>query len=371
MSSRDNPTSIDAPPDLEEQAAALFAQRRLNAWAPQDESRLQARLIQDAAFSDAFRRVEQGWRAAGEQATLPELMALRERAIARVRRSNSRRWSRHDRRARQAVRLAAGVAVLGIALTVAYRFAPFGWKPGEFRTRVAEQRVIELDDHSHVALDAATRLRVKYSADARLIQLLEGQAQFTVAQDPQRPFKVQAGHRTVVALGTKFTVEYIDRTFNLAMLEGRVAVIEDVRTGPPASKEVSSDAATIVAADERKAAQHAHPAVLELTAGEGLQVNRSGQSERIAHADLRTANAWREGKVIFNGESLAAAVARLNRYSRLRMEIEDPRLAAMRVSGVFDTGDTQAFIEAVEGSLPATADYSGSSIIRLRARAPL
>ncbi len=119
-------------------------------------------------------------------------------------------------------------ASLLAALGMTYLWAPFGFRPGEYRTQVAEQRVIELEDYSRIALDADTRLKVRFSRDARTVRLLEGQAEFSVARDAGRPFKVQVGERTIVALGTKFTVEYIDREFNVAMSEGRVAVISDL-----------------------------------------------------------------------------------------------------------------------------------------------
>jgi ferric-dicitrate binding protein FerR (iron transport regulator) len=38
----------------------------------------------------------------------------------------------------------------------------------------------------------------------------------------------------------------------------------------------------------------------------------------------------------------------------------------MNISGVFDTGDAAAFVEAVQSYLPATADYADSDTIRLR-----
>jgi transmembrane sensor len=221
------------------------------------------------------------------------------------------------------------------------------------------------------------------------VELLEGQAQFSVAHDPQRPFKVQVGERTVIALGTKFTVEYIDHEFRIAMLEGRVAVISDLspvevtakeqqtadmgsHSSAPREREMAS-AAKSLPSDNTAPTIAAHfdgdPAgVIELSAGEGLQIDRGGRSILIPKADLRAVNAWREGKVIFNAEPLQEAIRRLNRYSSLRIEISDPALASMRVSGVFDAGDAHAFVEAVQHSIAVEADYSEPSTIRLRAR---
>jgi len=69
---------------------------------------------------------------------------------------------------------------------------------------------------------------------------------------------------------------------------------------------------------------------------------------------------------MFHAEPLSEAVRRLNRYSNLQIEIANPTLAAMHVSGVFEAGDALAFVEAVQAYLPARADYSSSNTIRLR-----
>jgi transmembrane sensor len=365
MTFLDRPEAPEAlPADREEVAARAFVRRHFGPWTESDEQELESKLEADAAYAQAFARVQRSWQGVADQATSAELMALRERALSRARRSNSRRWGLAVRPwwRRSDVKAAAVAASLLLLFAVAYQWAPFGLKPGEYRTRVAEQRVIELEDHSRIALDAATRVKVQFSADARTVQLIEGQAQFSVAHDAARPFKVHVGGRTIVALGTKFTVEYIDSEFNLAMLEGRVAVISDASPAGVVGQapDLSSAPASQVAGSAVR-----QPGTIELSAGEGLQIPRDGQP-KLVKADLKVVTAWREGKVIFNSEPLQEAVRRLNRYSSLRIEITDPALASMRVSGVFDAGDTHAFVEAVQSSLPAVADYSQPSTIRLQ-----
>jgi transmembrane sensor len=104
---------------------------------------------------------------------------------------------------------------------------------------------------------------------------------------------------------------------------------------------------------------------IELIAGEALHVTASGATTLIPKADLESATAWRQGKVIFHSEPLSDAIRRLNRYSKLQLEINDSELAALHVSGVFEAGDTQAFAQAVEAYLPVKADYSQRGLIRL------
>ncbi|MBL8271267.1 FecR family protein [Steroidobacter sp.] len=376
MTSQDRTRDSDtSSADREGLAAQAFVRRQFGPWSEADESELKNTLAGDAVFASAFELVEQSWTEVGRHAASAELMVLREQALARARRSNSRRWCAPVRPwwRRTDVRVAAMAASLLVVLGAGYHWAPFGFRPGEYRTNVAEQRVIELKDYSRIALDAATRVKVRFTNDARIVELIEGQAQFSVARDAGRPFKVQVGGRTIVALGTKFTVEYIDREFNLAMLEGRVAVISDLSSAaatvtPTQVSSTKAPPAQRSAAAARTSRINNTPAdVIELSAGEALHIAKGGEP-KLTKADLKAANAWREGKVIFDDAPLEEAIRQLNRYSSLQIMIADPSLAGMRVSGIFDAGDAQAFVEAVQGAIPTTVDYSDPATIRLHAR---
>ena len=91
-----------------------------------------------------------------------------------------------------------------------------------------------------------------------------------------------------------------------------------------------------------------------------------GGATVLPKADIEAATAWRQGKVIFRDQTLAEAVHRLNRYSRQQVVVDDAALAQMKVSGVFDSGDAQAFAEAMQAYLPVAADFSQGSAIHLR-----
>ncbi len=334
-------------PSLEDEASAALLQPLQGEWTREEQTALEARLSADREYARAYGRVEKVWAALGAHAGSPELMRRREEAIAYARGVSGRRWLRPSRRAR--ARWYAAAAACGAALVAAavWQLSPAGYRPGQFHTGIGELRTVELDDHSRITMDAATRLQVRYSTDARMVELHEGQAQFSVAPDPMRPFKVKAGDRTIVALGTTFTVELVDRQVRVAMLEGRVAVV------------VSAPAAS--ASNVRPA-----PHTVELAAGEEIRINRAGRTVLTHQADLEAATAWRDGKVIFRSEPLDEAVRRLNRYSRVQIEIVDPALAAERISGVFEVGNTPRFVDALQRSLPVAMDSSGTDRISIR-----
>ena len=372
MTSRHSRESSEIARDLEEQAARAFVRRRFGPWTPAEESELETRLASDDLYVDAYGRVERSWGAVGRQAISAELMAMREHALSRARRATDRRWSSGGRRP-SARRLVAALACAGVILAAMFELGPLIWRPGEYRTGISEQRVIELSDHSRITLDAATRLRVQFSKDARVVRLISGQAQFSVAKDAARPFKVEAGNHVVVAVGTVFTVEYFDQQMQVAMLEGKVAVLpqqspDPLRADEPANHQESASSPAAVQSKHARGLESLTPpriSDIELTAGQGLRVSDDGQATVTPHADLEAATAWREGRVIFHKEPLSEAVRRLNRYSNVQIEISDPALASMQVNGVFETGDAQAFIEAMQSYLPVSADTSSPGTIRL------
>jgi transmembrane sensor len=324
---------------IEDDASAAFLQPSQGEWTREDQVALEGRLSADPTFAEAYQRAGELWSALDVHAGSPELLRRREEAISYARQVNGRRWLKPIGRSSRPWRLAAAAFAVALLLATLWQLSPYGYLPGQYRTNLGERRVVQLEDHSQITLDAVTRLRVRYSPDARLIELEDGQAQFSVAQDPTRPFKVRAGDRTIVALGTVFTVEFVDHQVRVAMLEGRVAVVPNKASQP-----------------------------IELSAGQELRVASDGRSKKISKADLEAATAWQDGKVIFRAEPLGEAVHRLNRYSRVQIEVVDPSLAAEPISGVFEAGNAARFVDALQRSMPIVADSSEDDTIRLRSR---
>lgn len=347
--------NLDQSP--EERAAAAFVRKLKDE--PSAEH-IFGQLLSDHTTASSARRIERAWNGIAEHANRPEFLALREQALGYARRANRRRrpWTRvQDSWGRVA-------AVVGLAVVagIAWQLSPYGFRGATYETGIGEQRVIELADHSRIALDSNTKLRAILTADTRTIEMTRGQAQFSVTHDPTRPFKVMAGTHTIVAVGTVFTVEYADQIVHVAMMEGKVAIV---------TPDVSADTPTVNTHELRVR----HPAerqadgpsnTIELVAGEEMHFSHDGRAAVTHNADLEVATAWRQGKVIFHSEPLLDAVHRLNRYSPEQLHIEGEGLGALRISGVFEAGDNRSFADAVQAYLPVTADYSRSDVITLR-----
>jgi transmembrane sensor len=314
---------------------------RLNA-APDDAAAFEAfEAWRDAApeHREAFDAVQESWALFGEQAAAPELLALRRDVLGRAGDTGRRRGPELGRRG-----LAAGLAALALAPAAFY-----GWRRlrpdarQTLRTDVGEQRTVTLSDGSRVSLDANTLVKVAYSPALRLAEVVEGRAHFEVAKDKARPMKVRAGRRTVTALGTAFTVEHEGERVVVTLVEGRVAVTEAAppRGGAPPPPQQAPPQQQVFAPD---ASPRMHEAV-----------------------DVERAMAWREGKLVFDDESLADAAARVNNYSRIKIVVEDAPARALKVSGIFNAGDTPAFVEAVQSYFPVDVS-NDQSTIQIRSR---
>ena len=300
--------------------------------------------IADPANEAAWDQVQGPWRQVGEKATSPELMALRAGALARARRRESRTWTRT-----LGGRIAAGLAAVFV-LTAGYGgWQWYGAQPQVYRTTMGERRVVPLPDGSKLSLDSGSRVRVRYTGDARRLELISGQARFDVAHDVQRPFSVTARDQTVVATGTAFNIDLLGPRVLVTLIEGSVLVLPK--------------AAEPRAADDGKAAR---PAPIRLEAGERLVATATAPPV-VEVASLDRATAWETGQLAFKDEPLSAVAERIGRYAETPLAVS-PDAADLKVSGVFKAGDIVTFVDVVTHYLPVDDRRDSDGAITLVTR---
>lgn len=285
--------------------------------------------IADPDNKHAFDEAILMWRAVDIVADRPEMLETRSAALDDLRRMNVRRWTGVRRRRW----LPAIGAIAAVMLLVASVFVYLGGDGSIYRTGVGEREIATLSDGSKLSLDASTEVEVAMARDARQITLLTGRAKFDVAKDRNRPFSVRAGNRLIVATGTSFSVELVGGEVRVQLYEGHV---ETYALGEPnsAPKPLSLDGG------RSRAAQALAPG-RELIASVELPM------ASVHPIDTSRALAWEVGQLNFEDEPLPSAVERMNRYSQRKLVIADERTAGLRVNGVFQAGDTAAFVEGL------------------------
>lgn len=196
-----------------------------------------------------------------------------------------------------------------------------------YETAIGEQRVVHLDDGSSVMLNTNTLLEVDYTSAERSLNLKRGEAFFTVAKNPDRPFVVDVGATEVRALGTGFNIERRHSDVEVAVTHGLVEVAYEKHFW------------------QEKRFAHLKP-------GQGI-VWQSDTAAEPQSVDLERVTAWQASKIYFDNERLIDALAEYNRYTSRQYVLVDDALANEKISGVFNVGDDNALSFALQTSLGA------------------
>jgi len=170
---------------------------------------------------------------------------------------------------------------------------------------------VVLSDGTSVHLNAGTNFKfpVNFLPGQERKVILEGEAYFEVAKDTQRPFLVNANDMDVTVLGTSFNVHSYEGTAtNTVLVEGSVAVQhrEHVK--------------------ERGKPQIIIP---------GEKATLSGNVFEINKVDVSAYIGWTEDLLIFNDESFADIVRKIERKYNVDIKNNYPDLAAVKFNGKF------------------------------------
>jgi transmembrane sensor len=322
---------------------------------------------QDPRNAEAWKLVEGPWRSLGEHATSPGLIRLRQAALAHAHNAGQAHWTR--RRFGLPTRLAAA-AVVFVVIAMASLLI---WQEHRFdiyRTHAGERRVVTLADGSQIALDSQSEVRVRYSAHARELALVSGQARFDVAHDIERPFSVTAHGHKVIATGTAFNVDLLGSDLLVTLIEGHVVVLpQKTRAFESAAAVRSPENPGLPAEAATETIDPGSTDRILLDAGQQLVIS-SGASPSVTRVNVDHATAWESGQLIFEDEPLSTVVARVSRYGARPILVDDEQISSLRISGVFHEGDVDGFLSTLVSYLPVHAQKARDGSIRLSSSEP-
>jgi len=247
------------------------------------------------------------------------------RLVTATERSNAPRLAAGGPRRFVQRALAASIVILISGVLIAM----FDWGSKTYITNVGEMRSITLEDGSVVDLNTRSRLRARFTAAERDVQLLTGEAIFRVARNPNRPFRVWSGETEIVAVGTEFNVDAHNSRTVVTVLEGRVRV----------SSSMSSTSGRSTGSTEPAARP------IELASGEQAVVAEFNPPRRVPVADTKRATAGTERRLIFEETTLTDVAAEFARYNEKSIHILGEPLASKRITGIFNATDQASFVE--------------------------
>lgn len=201
-------------------------------------------------------------------------------------------------------------------------------------------RTVRLPDGSKVTLDTGAVLTVAYNGARRFLTLSAGRARFDVVHE-RRPFVVGAGTGDITAHGTIFDVQIMGAGIvQVALLRGAIGVrVRDSRTNQTIQR--------------------------ELAAHQKTDFDATGFMTPIRALTSRAAD-WPSGIVDVDAMALSDLIEQANRYADTRIEIADPSLASLQVSGRFQVNRPELVVQNLIDLFGLTVDRSQEGRILLK-----
>ena len=268
-------------------------------------------------------------------------------ALAALRNIVARPMAKQRKRGKSWV-LAASVAGLTLATSLLY-WSRAGVEAPEYNasfvTRVGELQVIEPGEGTRISLNTDSRLAVEFGSSVRSVRLDRGEAYFDVAADDARPFRVETEFGNILVTGTAFAVRVQEAGLEVTVREGHVQLQSP-------------------AVDPR---EDRRGPVAVLTAGEVASVEPDGSRriEPIEIGRLVRKIGWRDGMLMFNGESLEEVVREVGRYTPMKINIADQALSTRRIGGYFRAGEIDDLLATLESDFGIRVERVGDSEVNL------
>ncbi|THD77235.1 MAG: DUF4880 domain-containing protein [Phenylobacterium sp.] len=230
----------------------------------------------------------------------------------------------------------------GLAAAVWLGVQPHPQPPAIYQTAPGEVRQLALADGTAVRLNVASRLAVTLSADARRVQMADGEAAFDVAHDAARPFLIQVGDRQVRVVGTEFDLRHRDGELRLTVRRGVV---------------------------ELRPADAPDAAPARVTLGQQL-THRDGETGvQLAAVEADDAFGWTTGQLVYRDRPLSEVAADLSRRFASPIRTADAETGRIRFTGVLVTDNEAAVLRRLEAFSGVRAEHVADGVVLRRARA--
>ena len=332
--------------DIDLKAAEWFGRREVG-LSPAEEREFQAWLEADERHAVHYGQFDDTWD------LLDGLKELKQEPLTFSPERTAQPWFRRFRWA--AASLAAAAA---IAFSFFYLWPRASSSPVQMaETQAGGFKVMELPDGSVVHLNANSSVSVQYGDRERRVMLERGEAHFSVAKNPDRPFVVTAGAVSVHAVGTAFNVRMDPGAVEVMVTKGKVRVDDSTKGGSLLTQEATTSVAS-QAADSHL-----------LVAGEKVvipvmaSVPAPATPVAVAPEQMEQSLAWQTKMLEFDMTPLGDVVREFNRYNTHQLVITDAALARRPFGGSFRADNYTVFVQLLEQRFGVVAERSGDRTV--------
>ena len=263
--------------------------------------------------------------------------------------------------ARRPWRVLAPVLALAAALVLGL----FVWQSANPRTPAPQKTFLRVNerqalaDGSVVELKDGSRLDVRFTPGERRVRLT-GEAHFTVAKNPARPFIVEAHGVEVRAVGTAFNVRVDAAAVEVLVTEGKVHVTEPASTLNAQLLTPNAQGQAFLAAGQQ--------VVVPLAATPSASVPALAVAS-VSAAQIRTVLEWQTPRLQFFETPLAEAVAEFNRHNPNPLVLADSALGSVPIGGTFRVDNVEGFVRLLELTVDVRGEpRADGGIVLKRAR---
>lgn len=181
----------------------------------------------------------------------------------------------------------------------------------ELKTLKGQKLSVTLSDGTVVWLNSESTLSfpARFKGDLRELKFI-GEAYFSVAKDPSRPFIIHTGKTKIQVLGTKFNLRAMaaENTTSVVVAEGKVKF-----TGDSDKQEL------ILTANKR--------GILETTSGGTMMKTEAVYTGKYI--------AWKNNELVLDNLTLEEAALTLERWYNVKIKIDNQKLRKERYTGSF------------------------------------
>lgn len=247
------------------------------------------------------------------------------------------------KRRQRRVRTAAGIASCLLLVASTLWTISFVRFTDTVETAAANRQTLALADGSQAELNARTNIHTDFRFGRRTVRLTQGEAFFSVAKDAAHPFLVQTPAGTIRVTGTAFNVRLTpEGPVVVTLVEGAVTV--------------------------RQAGTAAGTPDVALRPSEQLWFDSSATRTRVMGArEVEQELAWRSGRLVLEGLTLADAAARFAAYHGRQITVS-PEVASLLLGGSCPLDELTGFLDFAKESLRVQVHARGDRAYFLTTR---